>query len=274
MNFSSLNDTLDFLSLKKAALIIFLISALVGVSVTAFSYKTAIAQSSTTITTTALSGGTLNCLSDSTPAAAIEFNATKWAINTPSNTHALSGIITNVQRGISNYTLTGIQTSDTPAPNYCGIYGLPSPANITISAPCGDNVPVTFTGSNDDNGTFMGDVLCAALQTSSSPPIPVISSSAPRNIVNQSQPTVPTEPAPIPTTGNNNTFRYENSTLGIKLDLPSGNWSVISSPNDRISLVAPPPSFNPVRSGNNSTSTEAATTTTTIITKKSFSLQL
>jgi YVTN family beta-propeller protein len=55
---------------------------------------------STASSLASLSEGTLNCLVDSPQAATIVFNDTKWAINTPSNTHALSGIITNIQQGI------------------------------------------------------------------------------------------------------------------------------------------------------------------------------
>lgn len=68
--------------------------------------------------------------------------------------NAKQGVITGGSISNNHVTFTGIEQQDT-------LCGAPVPVTITISASCGQAVPIQFTAANGERGTFTGNVACS-----------------------------------------------------------------------------------------------------------------
>jgi hypothetical protein len=122
---------------------------------------------------TAVNGtGTLNCIMQNSNYANITFNNTNWEVISPPK-YSLYGLITNVSFDNSNFIMQGSEPNDN-----CGINENSSESKaVTIISSCGNNVPITFKVSDpamgsvyhrtyvDQNGTFVGNVICSTTAT-------------------------------------------------------------------------------------------------------------
>jgi hypothetical protein len=130
------------------------------------------ANSGAAIVTAVNGTGTLNCINQNHNYANITFNNTHWKV-IASPKYSLYGLITNVSFDNDNFIMQGSEPHDN-----CGINeNSPESKAVTIISSCGNNAPIAFKVSDpamgsiyhrtyvDQNGTFVGNVICSTTAT-------------------------------------------------------------------------------------------------------------